>query len=68
MAEDVPEQEEQHAGGDGVEHALDRLGDASNPPDRETDEDGGAGDRAQRGGRGVAHDSILLVGAKLRIS
>ena len=68
MAEDVPEQEEQHTGGDSVQHALDRLRDAANAADRKSDEDGGAGNRAQRRGSGVTHESILLVGAKLRIS
>jgi hypothetical protein len=66
VAEDVPEQEEEDAGGNGVQDALDRLRDAANPSDRKADEDGGAGDGAQRGGGGVTH--VLLVGAKLRIS
>src|SRR3989449_8570339 len=33
MGEDVPEQEDEHAGGDRVQEALDSAGEAPNPPD-----------------------------------
>ena len=68
MGENVPEQEDEHAGGDRVQEALKGARDASNPSDRKADEDGGARDGAQRGGCDVTHVCILLAGAKLTIS
>src|SRR5207302_8876038 len=41
MAEDVPEQEDEHTGGEGVEEPLDAPGQATHPADRKADEDGG---------------------------
>src|SRR5207302_1351047 len=54
MAENVPEQKQENAGGDRVEHSLYGAGHAANTSDGKADEDGGARDGAEPGGGGVA--------------
>ena len=47
VAQDVPEQKDQDPRREGVEEALDRLGQAVHARDRKAEEDGGSGDRAE---------------------
>ena len=49
VAEDVPEQEDEHAGRDRVRDPMDGEENAANPADREPGEDRGLGDSAQCG-------------------
>src|SRR5439155_19702283 len=65
VAENIPEQENQHAGGDRVEEPLDGAREPPNASDREPDEDGGTRDCAKGGRSSVAH--VLRSGSGLYI-
>jgi len=67
VAQDVPEQEDQDAGGHGIQETLDRAGNPTQAADRETDEDRHAGNQAEDDDRGMAH-LVELVGAKITVS
>ena len=65
VGEDVPEQEDKDAGGEGVEKALDRLRQAVHPRDREAEKHGSTRDGAESDGGSLAHSgSIGLVRTK----
>ena len=65
VGQDVPQQEDQDAGGDRVEEALGLLGEAAHPRDGQADEDGRAGEGAKRDGCCLAHlRSLSLVRTK----
>ncbi|TMF32577.1 MAG: hypothetical protein E6I29_02270 [Chloroflexi bacterium] len=55
VAHDVPQQEDEDAGGECVEKALDRLRQAVHSRHREPQEDGGSGDGSQADGGALVH-------------